>query len=294
MNVDSICNSEGLNIKPNPANNAPDPVIPTAAGKVSTPEGESVAKCKSDKKPAGKGSNAPIIGLAPNIEDRNGRMQVHTDIIKRWYDTGIGTNDALKSLDKLSEYYGDKEAMEAERNKVPIETVIAHLIQCEIEGRNPVKAEMQELARAVCRAFDLDIATLTRGNASATHKTKGKDPRTHGLNTDKQGPSAHDVVHSVCNDAQSAPATEDSCEPSRDPFNDTIHSKRSTKRHPPAQIQQHISPSSLTPLPSGVVPKTPENIDKKVDLKGKKIEKKSESATDEEKSAVAKWMRGEM
>jgi len=150
---------------------------------------------------AAQESGKPVM---PDISTRDGRMTVYKDVVARFYVEGVKSEAAIKALDKLSEYYGDKESMAADRVQVPIESVIAHLIQCELSGRDPLRAELAELAPAVCKVLKLKSVTLESESDAVTHRAKHKEATHSELNTSKQGDLGHDAMHTVCNTGATA------------------------------------------------------------------------------------------
>ena len=111
----------------------------------------------------------------PDIETREGREQVYKDIVMGLYSGDSRSDSVIRALDNLGKLYGDAQAIEDERRKIPVESIISHLIKSELNGVNPVDCTLDELAARVMSALDLESCSITRaGNTGESHKTKHK------------------------------------------------------------------------------------------------------------------------
>ena len=187
-----------------------------------------------------------------DIKTRAGRLSVVEMVVQDYLDGGsVRTDAVLKAVDRLVQMHGDQEALEAERSKIPISAIIAHLIQCEIAGRNPLAMPVADLPEILCRLFNLDSCAVVSESVKHTHSVKGKDCAHSELITPKQGTIADSAMHTVCNDNDIAHDTANDEQPSPSVFETHTPTANPT---PPAQIPSSVIPTSLKTPSACVVP----------------------------------------
>ena len=187
-----------------------------------------------------------------DIKTRAGRLSVVEMVVQDYLNGGsVRTDAVLKAVDRLVTMHGDQEALEAERSKIPISAIIAHLIQCEIAGRNPLAMPAADLPEILCRLFNLDSCAVVSESVEHTHRVKGKE-RTHSeLIAHKQGAIADSAMHTVCNDNDLSNNPVNSQQPTDSPYE--IHTPTANPT-PPAQIPPSVTPTSLETSPACVAP----------------------------------------
>jgi len=154
-------------------------------------------------KPTKPGLGAPI-GEMPDLETSAGRRKVWVDIVSSFYSGNLKSESALKALAELTKLYGDQEQAKAERERVPVEAIIGHLLQCELDGRDPLNLPLADLAPIICKLLGLVSVTLASASEVQTHRAKRKEATDKALITHKQGIIEDNDMHTVCNDTQPA------------------------------------------------------------------------------------------
>ena len=187
-----------------------------------------------------------------DIKTRAGRLSVVEMVVQDYLNGGsVRTDAVLKAVDKLVSMHGDAEALALERSKIPISSIIAYLIQCELAGRDPLKMEFEDMPAVLCKVMRLDYCAVQRASVSHTHRVKGKERNHSELIAHKQGANDDDAMHTVCNDNDIAHDTANDEQPSPSVFETHTPTANPT---PPAQIPSSVIPTSLKTPSACVVP----------------------------------------